>query len=294
MSGSTTVCVINDYYNSNLTEKAIKSVNGYVDYIILITPDENKYSSLELSKKTTLITTNSKHNSVGYRYLDGLNSINADYYFLLDYDDELTNPYIAYNKVNFGLADTDIAKYSEFYNAKKDIMYNVINNYVDWHISQYAITNTFLTNLNKIIDIFEYDDIDLGYSFDKLLFAFGLLFGNIYIYSFKDKYPNLNPVFINNANSNSRTHTENRKEFYQYTLMAFRNLQQYKLENLKFDKIDMHKYYKQYIDYQVDLNFFLTFPTKANFKRLIRTYNIPKKKVIYYAYYMFVNGEKSE
>ena len=294
MSVSTTVCVINDYYNSNLTEKAIKSVNGYVDYIILITPDENKYSSLELSKKTTLITTNSKHNSVGYRYLDGLNSINADYYFLLDYDDELTNPYIAYNKVNFGLADTDIAKYSEFYNAKKDIMYNVINNYVDWHISQYAITNTFVTNLNNLIDKFEYDDIDLGYSFDKLLFAFGLLFGNIYNYSFKDNYSALNPVYINNINSNSRTHTENKKEFYQYTLMAFRSLQEYKLENLKFDKIDMHKYYKQYIDYQVNLNSFLAYPSKLHYKNLVKTYSIPKKKLVYYKYYMFANGEKGE
>ena len=56
MSVSTTVCVINDYYNSNLTENAIKSVNGYVDYIILITSNENKYSSLELSKKNNIDT----------------------------------------------------------------------------------------------------------------------------------------------------------------------------------------------------------------------------------------------
>ena len=291
MNGSTTVCVINDYYNSNLTEKAIKSVNGYVDYIILITPDENKYSSLELSKKTTLIPTNSKHNSVGYRYLDGLNSINADYYFLLDYDDELTNQYILFNKVNFGLLDTDIAKYSEFYNAKKDIMYNVINNYVDWHISQYSLTKFFISNLNSVINLYK---LDLDVSFDKILFAFGLLFGNICNYSFKDNYNIVNPVFINSANSNSRMHTVKRKEFYKNTLTIFRELQDYKLESLNFVKTDMHKYYKQYIDYQVDLNSFLAYPSKLHYKNLVKTYNIPMKKLVYYKYYMFANGEKSE
>ena len=291
MSASTIVCVINDYYNSNLTENAIKSVNGYVDYIILITSNENKYSSLELSKKTTLIPMNSKHNSVGYRYLDGLNAINADYYFLLDYDDELTCPYIAFNKINFGMTDTDIAKYSEFYNAKKDIMSNVINNYVDWHISQYSLTKFFILNLNSIINQYK---LDLDVSFDKILFAFGLLFGNICNYSFKDNYNIINPVFINSANSNSRMHTVKRKEFYKHTLTIFKELQDYKLESLNFDKIDMHKYYKQYINYQVDLNSFLAYPTKLHYKNLVKTYSIPKKKLIYYKYYMFVNGEKSE
>ncbi len=291
MSASTIVCVINDYYNSNLTENAIKSVNGYVDYIILITSNENKYSSLELSKKTTLIPMNSKHNSVGYRYLDGLNAINADYYFLLDYDDELTCPYIAFNKINFGMTDTDIAKYSEFYNAKKDIMSNVINNYVDWHISQYSLTKFFILNLNSIINQYK---LDLDVSFDKILFAFGLLFGNICNYSFKDNYNIINPVFINSANSNSRMHTVKRKEFYKHTLTIFKELQDYKLESLNFDKIDMHKYYKQYINYQVDLNSFLAYPTKLHYKNLVKTYNIPIKKLVYYKYYMFANGEKSE
>lgn len=291
MSASTIVCVINDYYNSNLTENAIKSVNGYVDYIILITSNENKYSSLELSKKTTLIPMNSKHNSVGYRYLDGLNAINADYYFLLDYDDELTCPYIAFNKINFGMTDTDIAKYSEFYNAKKDIMSNVINNYVDWHISQYSLTKFFILNLNSIINQYK---LDLDVSFDKILFAFGLLFGNICNYSFKDNYNIINPVFINSANSNSRMHTVKRKEFYKHTLTIFKELQDYKLESLNFDKIDMHKYYKQYINYQVDLNSFLAYPTKLHYKNLVKTYNIPMKKLVYYKYYMFANGEKSD
>lgn len=291
MSASTIVCVINDYYNSNLTENAIKSVNGYVDYIILITSNENKYSSLELSKKTTLIPMNSKHNSVGYRYLDGLNAINADYYFLLDYDDELTCPYIAFNKINFGMTDTDIAKYSEFYNAKKDIMSNVINNYVDWHISQYSLTKFFILNLNSIINQYK---LDLDVSFDKILFAFGLLFGNICNYSFKDNYNIINPVFINSANSNSRMHTVKRKEFYKHTLTIFKELQDYKLESLNFDKIDMHKYYKQYINYQVDLNSFLAYPTKLHYKNLVKTYNIPIKKLVYYKYYMFANGEKSD
>jgi hypothetical protein len=291
MSASTIVCVINDYYNSNLTENAIKSVNGYVDYIILITSNENKYSSLELSKKTTLIPMNSKHNSVGYRYLDGLNAINADYYFLLDYDDELTCPYIAFNKINFGMTDTDIAKYSEFYNAKKDIMSNVINNYVDWHISQYSLTKFFILNLNSIINQYK---LDLDVSFDKILFAFGLLFGNICNYSFKDNYNIINPVFINSANSNSRMHTVKRKEFYKHTLTIFKELQDYKLESLNFDKIDMHKYYKQYINYQVDLNSFLAYPTKLHYKNLVKTYNIPIKKLVYYKYYMFVNGGKNE
>ena len=291
MSASTIVCVINDYYNSNLTENAIKSVNRYVDYIILITSNENKYSSLELSKKTTLIPMNSKHNSVGYRYLDGLNAINADYYFLLDYDDELTCPYIAFNKINFGMTDTDIAKYSEFYNAKKDIMSNVINNYVDWHISQYSLTKFFILNLNSIINQYK---LDLDVSFDKILFAFGLLFGNICNYSFKDNYNIINPVFINSANSNSRMHTVKRKEFYKHTLTIFKELQDYKLESLNFDKIDMHKYYKQYINYQVDLNSFLAYPTKLHYKNLVKTYNIPIKKLVYYKYYMFVNGGKNE
>ena len=277
---SESVCIINDYYNSPLVVRAIKSVINYVDKVVIVTSNVNSFSNFPEKPVNSIHFSNIMSNfnelqqnkienydigsdDVGYRYIQGIIHADAEYYFLLDYDDIFlsdkipTITYLLQNKF-------DIVKESEFYNPNMNLMKNVIKNNIDWHISQYSF-NKFFKNI--LLHFFSANEIPTNASFDKILFLLGLEHDMKIINKSYTK-------IIEHANS--RTMTMNKRKFYKNTAIIFS-----KLEDIDFD----NSLLMDYIQYNLLLNSFLYEPDKYRYRELTDKYNIPAYKLLYYKLY---------
>ena len=259
-----TTCVINDYYNSNLVYRAIDSAIQ-CDNIVVIRnqPLSNRYEKIVDRIETDL-------SNVGDRFLLGCNYKLSDIYFLLDYDDEYKNGYVHNSIETYRLHNFDIIKDCNKLDTTKNIMYNVINYNIDWHISQYSFNNDFKNYLNKINT-----ELPMYSSFDKILFSLGL-----------NRKFNINKYcsVIKHNNKMSRTHFMSNK-FYKITYYEFMYLN--KLENEK-----LSNYYNTY---EIMLNKFLyDVISKENKSDLTNDYikiisyeKTPLIKKLYYRYLLF-------
>ena len=260
-----TACIINDYYDSTLTTNAIKSVYETVDYIIVV----NYVKPFEEINDDSIIYLTSNEKDVGKRYIYGLNQIKADYYFLLDYDDTFE-----YNKIYTLLEMFDsfnIIKENDYYNINKDLMYNVIVNHIDWHISKYSFNDSFKKYL---VDFINNHNINTSASFDKVLFAIMLSYGNYYI---------TNEHLTNKIKHNdSKMHITNMNQFYNKTIEVFKSL--------NINRNYYNKNYINYIDYNIYLNKFLANKTLKDYNLLINNFDLPIKRKLFYK--MLVRKEK--
>lgn len=277
---SESVCIINDYYNSPLVVRAIKSVINYVDKVVVVTSNvtlannfsdksSNSIHFADILKNFNELQQNKIENfevlydDVGYRYFLGINRADADYYFLLDYDDIFlpdkipTITYLLQDKYN-------VVKESEFYNPNINLMKNVIRNNIDWHISQYSFNKYFKDILLKF---FNDNEIPTNASFDKILFLLGL---EHVMKIINKSYTKI----IEHANS--RTMTMNKRKFYKNTAIIFS-----KLEYIDFG----NSLLMDYIHYNLLLNSFLYEPDKYRYRELTDNYNIPAYKLLYYKLY---------
>jgi len=266
---SKTVCVINDYYNSPLVSKAINSAMNQVDGIVVVgSPGRN----LEIEdEKVTFIQ--SQISDVGKRYFIGLEKIDADYYFLLDYDDIfLSNKVNALKRV-FENGKGGAAKESEYYNPSLNYISNVIRNRIDWHISEYSFDADFKKYLLKFVEKYS---IPTHVSFDKILFAIMLNYGNMHVVNSK-----LTEIV---SHGDSRMHAKRKRKFYSETYKVFE----------KFKSIpDLNQSCRQYVEYTYDLNRYLSEPTRENYEHLLASgkYPIPLYKRLYYKYYSIMRPE---
>ena len=95
---------------------------------------------------------------VGYRYIQGIIHADAEYYFLLDYDDIFLSDKIP--TITYLLQDKyDVVKESEFYKPNMNLMKNVIRNNIDWHISQYSFNKHFKDICQSILFLITLDII---------------------------------------------------------------------------------------------------------------------------------------
>lgn len=278
---SESVCIINDYYNSPLVVRAIKSVINYVDKVVVVVTSNvtlaNNFSDkssnsihfADILKNFNELQQNKLENfevlydDVGYRYLLGINHADADYYFLLDYDDIFlpdkipTITYLLQDKYN-------VVKESEFYNPNINLMKNVIRNNIDWHISQYSFNKYFKDILLKF---FNDNEIPTNASFDKILFLLGL---EHVMKIINKSYTKI----IEHANS--RTMTMNKRKFYADTAGIF-----YRLKHVNFHTLACD----DYIEYNLLLNRFLSEPDKYKYGELTNNYKLPAYKLLYYKLY---------
>ena len=257
-----TTCVINDYYNSNLVYRAIDSAI-HCDNIVVIRnqPLSNKYEKIVNRIETDL-------SNVGDRYLLGCNYKSSDIYFLLDYDDEYKKDYIHNIIETYRLHNFDIIKVCNKLDNTKNIMYNVINYNIDWHISQYSFNNEFKMYLNKINT-----ELPLCSSFDKILFSLGL-----------NKNFNINKYngVIKHNNKMSKMHFASKELFYNITYYEFTHL-------IKLKNEQISNYYNTY---ELILNKFLyEVVSKENKNNLTSDYikiisyeKTPIIKILYYRY----------
>lgn len=266
---SKTVCVINDYYNSPLVYKAINSAKDQVDEIVVVGSSSRDLEIAE--EKVTFIQSNVS--DVGKRYFIGLEKIDADYYFLLDYDDLFLSNKVETLKGVFENERGSAVKESETYNPSLDYISNVIRNRIDWHISEYSFNADFKEYLLKFVKKYA---IPTHVSFDKILFAIMLNYGNIHVIASK-----LTEIVSHN---DSRMHAKRKRNFYSETYKVFE----------KFKSIpDLNLNCRQYVEYTYDLNRYLSEPTKENYKNLsaFGRYPIPLYKRLYYRYYSIVKPE---
>ncbi len=284
---SESVCIINDYYNSPLVIRAIKSVIDYVDKVIVITSNVNSFSNFpdkpvnsvhfsNVLKNFNELQQNKIENydigsdNVGYRYIVGIIHSDADYYFLLDYDDIFLPDKV--KKISSLLnGNYNIIKESEFFNPKLDFMQNVIRNNIDWHISQYSFNKYFKDILLKF---FNDNKIPTNASFDKILFLLGIehvmeITNQSYTQIIK--------------HSNSRTKTMNKTNFYANTAGIFSKLKHVNFHTLACD---------DYIEYNLLLNRFLSKPDKYKYGELVNNYKLPIYKLLYYKLYSIRSDRK--
>lgn len=277
---SESVCIINDYYNSPLVVRAIKSVINYVDKVVVVTSNVTLTNNFSDKSSNSIHFSNIMSNfnelqqnkienydigndDVGYRYIQGIIHADADYYFLLDYDDIFLSDKIP--TITYLLQDKyDVVKESEFYKPNMNLMKNVIRNNIDWHISQYSFNKHFKDILLKFFDD---NEIPTNASFDKILFLLGIEHDMKIINKSYTK-------IIEHANS--RTMTMNKRKFYKNTATIFYNLEQIDFNN---------SISTDYIEYNLLLNSFLYEPDKYRYRELTDNYNIPAYKLLYYKLY---------
>ena len=277
---SESVCIINDYYNSTLVVRAIKSVINYVDKVVVVTSNVTLANNFSDKSSNSIHFSNIMSNfnelqqnkienydigsdDVGYRYIQGIIHADAEYYFLLDYDDIFLSDKIP--TITYLLQDKyDVVKESEFYKPNMNLMKNVIRNNIDWHISQYSFNKHFKDILLKFFDD---NEIPTNASFDKILFLLGIEHDMKIINKSYTK-------IIEHANS--RTMTMNKKKFYTNTATIFYNLEQIDFNN---------SISTDYIEYNLLLNSFLYEPDKYRYRELTDNYNIPAYKLLYYKLY---------
>ena len=253
----TIACIINDYYDSPLTNNAIKSVLGLVDSIIVV----NSVKPYDKINDDSIIYLNLKESDVGKRYIYGLNTIIADYYFLLDYDDTFE-----INKINYAIKELtkwSVLKENDKYDNKMTLIDNVIINHIDWHISKYSFNDYFK---NYLINFIEVNKVDTSASFDKILFSVMLAFGFYKIT--KEKLTNK----INH--NDSKMHLISKKLFYSKTFDIFTNLAN---NNAYYNTMFIN-----YVWYNIFLNKFLCNRSKESYKVLINEFEIPLRKKLYY------------
>lgn len=254
-----TACVINDFYNSEYVFRAIKSVENQVDEIILV-----GYKDIRNILSNKLKYFNCKLTGTGERYLYGMRQTDADYIFLLDYDDEFLPDkvkHILEREIDF---NKEVFKYPELMDYSYFLKYNP-----DWHISQYSFSKKYVYYIENLI---ETTGIDCNYSFDKLLYATATIYEDDMFNILSNNYT------IKHYHKHSKTNTINKHKFYIETYANFL---------IMFYVEEFTKYsddYFEYTRYNTYLNKFLSEPSLFTLRELTNKYNIPFYKKLYYLF----------